>query len=150
MGVAKLDKGMGKDFVQSHLRCLVVVTDDPAQAVAGVLELHKEILEREVVLTRSEGANGNIVCGIVNAVDEGNFLLVSFDLPSTSKTPQKRLGLQNCRVISLLCGNAVSSFVSFRLVAPSVYPVSVASVRMLLPLRWCPSSFCLGRWSILR
>ncbi len=75
--MADLDDAAGVDRSCGHADGLIVIADDAQQFVASVLELGKELLHHLEVLGWSQEADGNVVCCVINAVDEGNFLLVA-------------------------------------------------------------------------
>ena len=66
--------------VECSTNALVVIANNATKTVVCVSQFHEELSESKVVLTRHKDTNRNVVCFVVNAVDEWNLSVIAFYL----------------------------------------------------------------------
>ena len=76
--MAQLNDALWVHIFCCHADGFIVITDEGEQFIARVFEFHEELHECMVVLRECEHADRNIVCKVINAVEEGNLPIETF------------------------------------------------------------------------
>ena len=87
-----------------HANRFIIITDEREQFITSILEFDEELYESLVILAWSKHTNRNIVCEIINAVNERNLAVITFhryELSINNKKPAEslRVAISECYLV---------------------------------------------------